>query len=849
MPKRILIFIFCSIHFIVCAQDSLIRSGLYFSSHEVIQDRRTSLHLTSEKTFHFKKSFAMEFDAQFRGGDGYYGLIFRIIGNEEVNIDLISNLGTERSNFWLVIKDSIPFSFDFEEITDTRFENWIKIRIDFDLENSNVSVTFNDVKKESHIDLLSELNTFDIIFGASANPRFLNTDVSPMSLNNIVIYDKGNKVYRNWKLEKHTEDAVYDELQKTRAKVKNGTWLIDKHIKWESLGEVNVPDLLGVAKNEKEGIIYLIGQRAVCVYDVPKNTYTTINYEEGQPFYNYSDHFIYYPEENKIISYHIDTQEFNVFDFETRKWTHSESGYKEPDYAHHNKIISPIDGNILTFGGYGHYKYKSLLNIYNIQNKSWKTIDFSDKIYPRYLAASGLAENNEWYIFGGYGSKSGRQQISPQSFYDLYSLNLETFELNKICEYPTPEIPFVPCETLVKRPGSNSFYTLLYNTTNFTTSLQLAEFFIDEPKYVVYPDVIPYNFSDIESWCTFFVYEATSKIVVATIHKSDVKIYTMAFPPLQKKDVIQNVKAKASWPLWILIALAVLVFVVLTIIKTKKAKSTQDSSLINAVSEAGNGFEQTLVEMEIPKTKSKSSIYLLGGFQVFDKEGNDITAQFTPTLKLLFIIILLYMVKNGRGISTTKLNETLWFDKSENSARNNRNVSISKLRGILDKVGNMDIEQDSSYWRVKMEGIYCDYVEITNLFQKFKAKNTALSENEILRFLQVVSRGELLPNVQLDWVDDFKADFSNMVIDTLIGFAALPEIEKNSNLLNYVADAIFKYDSINEDAIGFKCVALYRLGKIGLAKSAYDSFVKEYKNLLGTNFSLSFKEIIEEEGE
>ena len=92
------------------SQDKLV-AGLYFSSHEVIQDKRTSLNLTPFEPFKFPDGFSLEMDAKFRKGDGYYGYIFRIIGDKKTNIDLVSNLGAGSRNFSLILKDKVLFSF------------------------------------------------------------------------------------------------------------------------------------------------------------------------------------------------------------------------------------------------------------------------------------------------------------------------------------------------------------------------------------------------------------------------------------------------------------------------------------------------------------------------------------------------------------------------------------------------------------------------------------------------------------------------------------------------------------------------------------------------------------------
>jgi DNA-binding SARP family transcriptional activator len=735
--------------------------------------------------------------------------------------------------------------FQWSEIPNGAFNSWIKIKIDLDVENSMISVSFNGYKKQKIVKGLSTLHDFDIIFGACTYPNFLNTDVPPMTLKNIVVYKPNHEVYRYWKLSKHStnNNEVYDEIAAAKAVVYNGRWIADKHFRWEKLKTLKVDGLVGIAKNANDGIFYLIGRKYLLAYSIPKKEIDTIYYAKGYPLNVYYDYFIYNNFKRQIWSYDISSNEINVFDFRNRTWSQSDFNYKEPDLAYNNKIISPIDSNLIIFGGYGHYKYKAQFHIYNQLNATWKTLDASKNIFPRYLASSGLTENNQWLIFGGYGSQSGTQEISPRFYYDLYSVDLKSYHVKKLLTYKTPDIPFVPCEALVKIPNSNCFYTLLYNPNNFTTYLRLALFRTDKPEYVLYPDSIPYNFSDVESWCTFFLHKKTSQLFAITVHKSDAVVYSMAYPPLLKSEVIQPVIPSISWIFWVIVIVicSCLICVVLLYLKkreTKKKVMVVEQPWLN------DNDDQKIPSFNIPIRKSKSSIYFLGGFQIYDKTGNNITAEFTPTLKQLFIIVFLYTFKTGKGISTAKLNEILWFDKTDNSARNNRNVSISKLRSLLDKIGEIDLKQENAYWIIHTENVYSDFIEITLMNDKLKSYSIVPTESEILRFVQVAFSGELLPDLQIDWVDEFKADFSNSVIDTLSGFISLTDIKDNDYLLYYIADCMLKYDTINDDAISLKCAILYRQGKNGLAKNTYDSFVREYQNLLGSTYSIPFNDLI-----
>ena len=68
--------------------------------------------------------------------------------------------------------------------------------------------------------------------------------------------------------------------------------------------------------------------------------------------------------------------------------------------------------------------------------------------------------------------------------------------------------------------------------------------------------------------------------------------------------------------------------------------------------------------------------------------------------------------------------------------------------------------------------------------------------------------------------------------------------KSHTHLLYQVAECILKYDTVNEDAIAIKCAALYNLGKKGFARNAYDSFCREYKNLMEIEFTIPFNELL-----
>ena len=108
--------------------------------------------------------------------------------------------------------------------------------------------------------------------------------------------------------------------------------------------------------------------------------------------------------------------------------------------------------------------------------------------------------------------------------------------------------------------------------------------------------------------------------------------------------------------------------------------------------------------------------------------------------------------------------------------------------------------------------------------------------------MELLLRGVMLPNVEEDWVDSFKNDFSNRTIDFLTGL--LRNSDLSDTFLLRIADTLFQHDFINEDALRVKCSILYKQGKKGLAKTVYDAFCKDYQSSLGTSFPTSMLDLI-----
>lgn len=234
-------------------------------------------------------------------------------------------------------------------------------------------------------------------------------------------------------------------------------------------------------------------------------------------------------------------------------------------------------------------------------------------------------------------------------------------------------------------------------------------------------------------------------------------------------------------------------------------------------------------------------IQLFGDFKVLDKNGTDISGQFTPKLKQLFLIILLYSQRNKNGISTKELTDILWLGHSSQSAKNSRGVTIRKLRLIIEALDSVQINFHIDRWSMAFGGnVYCDYVECLKLLKREKIHDTDFN----LNFYHIIQEGELFKGESYDWLDDFKGFVGNNIVDILLKFINEISLENDNELILKLTDRILVTDPVNDQALAYKLKVLIKQNNYNLARFTFDRFCLLYEELYGEKFLIKFEELI-----
>jgi two-component SAPR family response regulator len=826
--------------------------GLKFQSHGVVLDKRTELNLSPDGFLNFHGEFEISFDYNLylsRPNDysEVFGYILRVISRENNNIDLIIS-HTAAINLDLINgkNDSVIHVGSLNNALD----GWVNLRVKFLLnEGRLIFYTPDTFFVQENIELKKD-DSFKIIFGANDYGNYKTSDAPPMSIKEIRISERGKLEY-HWPLDEEKGNIAEDRLNKKVAIVKNPSWLKFNHQMWEPRYQNEINGFILVASDCENGKIFLVGDKELYIYSAQENNLKSIKYRDKPLFLTANYTSIYNNLDKKIYCYTLNNKLLYSLDILTGEWKKiSASSTSESYYRHYNTYFSQEENSIYFFDGYGQHTYHNEIRRLNLTKSAWQVLSTDKNILPpRYLAGLGSL-NDTIYLLGGFGSSTGSQMVNPHSYFDLWAYSIKNQTLFKKFEITRIYDDMCVGHSFWINNKNRDYYALVFEKSKFESALQLIKGNIDNPKVDMVGDKIPFEFFDIKSNASLLYFPKQNKLFACTSFAKDssttrVGIYSIDYPPNISNIETLKVKTRKN-SLFIYFAIA---FVILSgslswyIIRKRRSERISPDTIETdeyAIEKVSEESEESV--FELPNEKPNYQLVLFGGFQVFNLNYEDITIKFSPLLKELFLLILLHTHKNNKGISSERISECLWFDKSELSARNNRAVNIAKLKTILTEIGAIELTKKTGYWKIIynnniVKSDYSDFLQITG-------SKANLTKPRICRLLEITLKGGFLMNSNYEWLDDFKADVSDKIIDTLVPFAEKCNLTTDAEFIVHLADCIFNFDGSNEEAMILKCKAEYYLGNHSLAKMTYEKFIKEYQLLYDEEYKKSFNDLI-----
>lgn len=838
---------------------SLYDYGLSLKSHSVPGIERTTLYLDDNQPFSIKNDFIISFQMYVRANEHDFGTILHLHTNTNQFIRFSFVAGEERHFPALVLNEGIiNINSPIER------EKWLDVSLHLRLKDNVIEIDY-DNKKISAMAPLQGVKSVTALFGQMK--EYLS-DVAPIDLRNITITQDGKQI-REWKLWKHNDTVCYDEIEGAVARAIHPVWLIDNHIEWKLVHQAKIPGKLDVAFNAREALFYLVRSQSIDVLDENGTLQKEIAIRGGYPAVEFPNHLLYDTLSNKLVSYYPKKGITSRFSFDTERWSNEIRNTEEASNYNHARTFNPADSSFYFFGGYGFYQYRNDLYRMKYSTNQIEQVEYERPLYPRYSAAMAIV-GDELYIFGGRGNKYGKQELSSHYYWGLCAINLKNKQSRIVWQKNQPqEEGTIMASTMYFEPSDSSFYAVSTNKGGVLWKISMKDSVYSEVSKPIYNEST-YQDSDFSLYTSpshgklFLVLDK-----ILSNHTHELAIYSINMPLVNEVDIRQSTAGESINNRWYLYAIGILLLLVLAGFvlyrfkyngKNKKAPATKKGTE-KTVATTGKVQSQSDVpeSKTIPKKewmqesetiftetvnyydRSRASISLLGCFNVRDKDGNDITSNFTPRLKHLLILLILYTEKNAQGILASKTTEILWPEKEETAARNNRNVNLRKLRVLLESIGDMEVMIENNFLRIKWgTGVFCDYHTLITCTKQFEQEK---SEELLNRILEILLYGPLLPNTILDWLDDFKDDYSSYSIDLLKNLLDIEISRNHQDMIIRLADIMFLHDPLNEEALAAKCSVLVTQGKKGIARNLYDRFCKEYHDSMGETYKVPFADL------
>lgn len=834
--------------------------GLRLLSYEVNNNQRTSLSLLGGEPITIGDQLSMKFRLSVRKA-AIFGTIANIKLDNGKNIEFKftpDGNGKTFSPTLLIGGKLYPVSYTLLSMHPV---GDVPVTIILCPDKGTVDFCFGNKQRTIHTDLCGAKKV-TISFGNQFSAGG-SADVAPVDIWDLGIDRSGKPLYF-WELRTHEGNNTFDKLEGAVATAANGHWLQDDHTKWKRVMVYKYPDEIQATYDRQRHLLYIVTDDSLITFSLTNHERRSIAVK-GYRALRTSKFFYANEKDGRLYSYNFDRKDIFSMDPALGAWDNSEK--VKSDATHINHAIATQGGDLFyAFGGYGLYRFHNELFKIDTYGRTIEQLKYSPLLPPRTSAAAAWV-GNKLYVFGGIGNESGKQEMPQHFYYDFWEIDLNTLKAKLLWqEKPTTDDGFIVSSQMIYDAQEKAFYV----ATSKKTLLKLQT---SKPGWQVVSEKLPVQMDFEVLNYSIYLDQALGKIVLIFAPTKDTKrhelqLFTIDLPLLpdaiEAMNAQQEQKGSGAWVWAIVLVVPIAVLLALGIMFWRKKKVnrlqagqpqaetpaeaadplTDEKQVAEEKPSVEEEPAQQEPEPEVPKyyDRNRSEIRMLGEFQVFSKDGEDITSQFTRRARNLLMILLLNSVTNEKGIDVRRLDRELYPDLSEDAARNNRNVYMRKLRLLLEKVGKVDIVNDKINYKAFIgDDVLFDFAEATKLMQTMDSGEDSTELTQ--RTLELLLRGPLLTSVSEEWLDDMKGNYSSRAITLLHQLATRSLRSGRGSMAYHICEAIMAHDPFNEEALMMQCRILCQRRTVGIAKNIYDRFCKTYEQAMGEPYGKTFAEV------
>ena len=719
---------------------------------------------------------------------------------------------------------------------------WHAVSLRFDPQAQRVIASLDAQEMSAHSQKIPRNLELRLVFGSISK----SGEIPCMGLRNVRYLEREAgedtlKAYHHWPLGELEGDEAGDVIGSRPGLVRHGTWLAESHIGWQLL--TSIPAKNGISffsdYDPKTGTIFFAGIDSLIEYATRTGELRKIVYQSPRAMVAGQINFD--SDRRLLYGHHPGGGEVSAFDSKSRTWSVIDTSVgMQGQYNHHPSFVDPVSGDLYSIGGYGWYTVKNHLCRYSFQTRQWEVVPTNgDSLEPRSgIALCETSLPGIYYFCGGEGNASGRQDAGWRYFFDLWKLDLQKREITNLWRAPhTTVSDRIIALANAGTDGHDDLYALFGPSVNEIGSLQLYQISSVLSGRTVVAEAPEFT----AGWWPSLYFDRPYQrflLVVPTMDKgtyADVKVYSLAYPPMRRSDFARTDHSASR-------TLPIVVGAVLVI-------ASIGFGYRYARKRSGVASQDVTREISTPEPETDGPcISVFGGFKVIDSSGTNITEQFSLRLRQVFLLLLLrtnYDTGSGAdGVGATELADLLWPGCSPASAKDSRGVAIAALRKLLACIGDISIELNNKKYRVRIgRDVECDYLRFRRAMHAVTSENGSSSLIAWPELLKLCGTGALLPELSLPWLDAIKADVFTKFEHVASARLQSAEEQSEEGVLK-IAEVLLLWDPINELALRSKLRALWKDGRHGAARIAYDQFSSNYASLYGKPYALPFNSIL-----
>jgi len=801
--------------------------------HLLSVEKRSLFDLTADEKIYAGSRFTIEFSLSL-WDNRYGGEVFKV-SSEGYSISLLFSVdnGKRMTSFGLNLNgkpSGYRFSFDQDNVYEGK---WFPVRLMVDLKSGELGFSFSGKDEKLRI-APSTSDGFYLRFGRDGSGSCL-----PMEIRELKIFAE-ERLKHYWKFNELSGDVAYDAEGGLDVKTLNCEWVINRHFYWEFVRPEVFRPASVYRHSGTDNEYFGFDTVKTRIVNLRSKTYTDVPFVNPPRIQGVSRGSV---ENDSLMAFQTGYPDKPlVINFRTGQWIMRGDKYTPEGHVYAPVLIlDPRSMDVYIFGGYGWYKFKNNLLKFNRSTGVWDTLKTSgEKPNPvQYAVLFKGKSPGEYWITGGIGNESGEQADGNIPQWKLFKLDLNTLTWQKKWEWHDTTGQHIQYSGVWANSGFNAIYAVTKSKQEEKGLFKLVLLRLDSENVVFTGEHLPTPMSGYYAPQLFIDHETDILYIYSPIegYKDSLSLFGSIRTPILTKDQYQYL-LENSTPVLAARRQKMIGYILIGMVSISVPAAAW-AGYRRRAQKRGRAVARGNVT-----ANDRNFITLFGGLKIVNAAGVNIHEKLTHGLSELFSLIYYYTVFSPeKGIKPDECAKLFWTWIDEDNLSNNRKVSFSKLRRVLNENSGIRLEQRGEYAMISVPAACIDETRL--IFDVINGEEEIPSNEKIDRVLKIISRGEFLEGVTSEWASQARNATISRILKRASGIMSRLRAQGEHAKVLEIAGALMKQDPLSEEVLKMRVLSLLDLGEGDEAKMVYSRFKRDYTHRYGEEFPYDLDEFTE----